>query len=160
MKKTLKIVTDYDGFLNAVESYYGGYPNQYKRGTVKEYLMEVHDSESLGELYELLINNFSSKYRSTPDVADIEEIWNKAHPQQKPYEYAGNNVPLPPPERPQLTDEERAMNVREIVTDWRRERDERDESQGLSTYYREEPGDDLHTRCLKKVRRQEDEIDE
>ena len=68
---------DYDGFIHAIEEYYGKYSNPYLRDTVRTYLSSEIKSDELPKLYRLTLENFSTQYGKVPDIAVFTRIINQ-----------------------------------------------------------------------------------
>ena len=66
-------------FIKRIEAYYGEYPRPAIKAHVAAFLKSRgYSDEMLDELYRLVIMSISTRYRTVPDVADIEEITREA----------------------------------------------------------------------------------
>lgn len=65
---------DYEKFVSVIESYYGKYSTPEKKKIILKYIMGKYPEEVLDELLKKIVRNFSSQYKSPPDIAMIEEM--------------------------------------------------------------------------------------
>jgi hypothetical protein len=80
-------------FVKEIEKYYGPYDNEHRREIVREYLKQTYTQPELNILYRLTIQEYSSKYKTVPDVAvfkDLTDQYNKANGEW--YRYAGGHA--------------------------------------------------------------------
>jgi hypothetical protein len=80
-------------FIHEIEKYYGPYDNDHRRDVVCEYLTITFTEKELDKLYKLTVEQFSSKYKTVPDIAvftDIVNRYNKANGEW--YKYAGGKI--------------------------------------------------------------------
>ena len=74
--------------IQSIEGYYGNYTQIIKK-VVYLYLQSTFAESNLDKIFNLVIKNYSSQYRHTPDVAVIEKIVNEYN---KLNDYPGDRI--------------------------------------------------------------------
>ena len=80
-------------FIFKIEGYYGKYPRKLLRDSVYTYIVREYPEKQLGLLFELVKKNYTSQYRSQPDIAIFEEIKKNYNTKEVDrYEFANGSV--------------------------------------------------------------------
>lgn len=79
-------------FIQGIEKYFGKYENQAIKKLVEKFVSDNWQENELSELLNMTIKQYSTQYKTQPDVAFFNKLWESSHSLEDEAEKAWNSL--------------------------------------------------------------------